>query len=253
MTDRPHQDTQDTDPAPQAQDPTRQRTADLLAQVSHELRTPLTAIIGFAEIMAAEELGPHAVPRYKAYAEDIASSGRHLLSVVSDLLDFARLDGGMTPMDPEEIACASLVRHCAAMVRPQAADAKITLDIEVPDGLPAFRAVRRAVTQILVNLLANAVKFTEPGGTVRLTAATAPEGILFCVSDTGIGMSTADLARAMEPYGRVDLAAPRPGSGLGLPLAKAMADAHGLTLSLQSAPGTGTRAQLLIPFGAAAP
>jgi len=219
-----------------------------IANVSHELRTPLTAIIGFAEIMAEERFGPLENPRYRDYAQDIHRSGTFLLSLVNDLLDYARVEAGHAPPEPERLKVSAVVEACAALVQGTAERFHILLQRTVPENIPDLFVDKRSLQQILLNLLSNAVKFTEPGGHVLVTARNQPDGgVEIRVRDTGIGMTADEIRAAFEPFRRVAGRLKREGSGLGLPLARALANANGFDLTLLSTPGSGTTARLVIP------
>lgn len=220
------------------------------ANASHELRTPLNAIIGFSQMLSAQSLGPIGQPRYGEYAEDIHRSAQHLLSLVNDLLDLARGQSADAKRDSNG-ACdlRQIIDEAMRMVWPAAQRTGVQLEQSVAPGLDGLRANERMVKQILLNLLSNAVKFA-PGGDVNVSAYVARDGgLLVEVADTGIGMSAADIAVALTPFGQIANAITRSqaGSGLGLPLAKAMMEMHDGTLSVRSEPGRGTRIVLRFP------
>lgn len=217
-----------------------------LANMSHELRTPLNAIIGFAEMMKAGYLGT-LTERQQEYAGNIHQSGEHLLRLVSDLLDLSRLESGklevnVTECDFDQIAAAAL-----AMVEPQAKQAGVALEFE-PAGLKV-RADERALTQILINLLGNAVKFNRSDGRVRLQADSASGVTSIVVEDTGIGMSDAESRAAMQPLHRVDVyrARANSGAGLGLSICRSLIELHGGRLDIRSQPGQGTAIHIALP------
>jgi PAS domain S-box-containing protein len=221
-----------------------------LAQMSHELRTPLNAIIGFAEIMQAEALGPLGSPQYRSYAGDIVESARHLSQVINDVLDVAKLEAGKFELHEDRLNPAQLVERAVRLVAPRAAEAEVALTLEAAADPPALLADGRKLLQVLLNLLSNAVKFTAAGGQVRLAAAAEPDGgFAFSIADNGIGMSEADLAVALAPFGQVDSTLSRrfEGTGLGLPLAKALTELHDGHLEIDSAPGAGTRTRVRLP------
>ncbi|CUW39199.1 putative Signal transduction histidine kinase [Magnetospirillum sp. XM-1] len=228
---------------------------DFLAAMSHELRTPLNAILGFSEIIAREMFGPVG-ERYRVYGQDINSAGQHLLAMINDILDISRIEIGaftlcIEPVDPHELADSSL-----RLVSTRAEAGGIRLAEELPDSLPQLLIDSRRSKQILINLLGNAVKFTPPGGSVTLRGERLGSGgIAFHVADTGIGMSEADIAVALSPFGQVDTGLDRrfEGAGLGLPLAKSLAELHGGCLDIRSIPGKGTTVSVYFPASCIAP
>jgi signal transduction histidine kinase len=217
-----------------------------LATMSHELRTPLGAVIGYAEALRD---APEPA-RVAEFAEAVHQAGRQLLSLIDDILDVARASGpagtdGAAAVDP-----AALVAAMAAAVEGAAAEARLSLSIEAPAGLPRLRVDERRLRRVLLALLDNAVKFTPAGGSVRLAARAEPAGgVAFAVADSGIGMAPEDIPRAFEPFTQLDSALSRrfPGSGLGLHLARMLAEAMGATIVLDSLPGRGTTATLRLP------
>ncbi len=216
-----------------------------LATMSHELRTPLNAVIGFSEVLRV-----HTTPEQTLeFATAIQEAGRHLLSLIDDILDITRAESGQAPLALEAVALAPLMEGAARMIGPAILDGKLQLLREIPEGLPALRADARRLRQILLNLLSNATKFTDPGGRVTLRARHAAEGVVIEVQDTGIGIAAQDLERAFEPFTQLDNSLSRrfPGSGLGLHLCRALAEAQGASLVLESTPGLGTTARLTFP------
>lgn len=223
--------------------------SEFIATLSHEMRNPLNAIIGFAEIMQRKHFGPLGDRRYEAYAEDIRASADHLLSLVDDLLDLARIESGKLNLAPKRVALAPLIEECTRALHPAAQGYGVTLTAEV-GALPQVVADARSLKQVLFNLISNGLKFTGAGGQVRVTAAANTAGALvIAVADTGVGMSAADVAHALEPFGQVEgaLQNKRKGTGLGLPLAKALAEANRLTFEIASEPGRGTVVRLTFP------
>lgn len=230
--------------------------AEFLANVSHELRTPLNAIIGFAEVIAQETFGPVGVDKYLEYVNDIHESADHLLAVVNDILDLSKIEAGHATLVLEDADGAELADSCLRLIHGRAADARLQLRRYVEDPLPRLRVDPLKVKQILINLLSNSVKFTNPGGTVTLRVVTTPEGgIAFSVSDTGIGIAESDLMKAIESYGQVEsvLGGRAEGTGLGLPLAKALTELHGGVLAIESAAGKGTTVTARFPPECIAP
>jgi PAS domain S-box-containing protein len=224
--------------------------SQLLANVSHELRTPLNAILGFSEILQGELLGPLGEPRYRAYAKDIHDSGLHLLSIIDDLLDLSKIEAGRMTLSDEIIRLDELFDTVNRFVRERAANAGLSLSIDLPADIPAVRADRRAMRQMLLNLLSNALKFTPSGGRVVLTAIRAADGgIAFRVRDTGIGIAAADIPKALEPFGLIDSSLSRryAGTGLGLPITRALIELHQGRFELASEPGAGTTVTVFLP------
>jgi len=224
--------------------------SDFLARVSHELRTPLNAIIGFSEIMSDELFGPVTPPRYAAYARDILSSGRHLLDLVNDILDLARVETGKMSLRDEPIRLGELSARMLRLVAPSAEEKGLALAAELGPDLPLLFADQRAVKQMLLNLLANAVKFTLPGGKVALRIHQDGGGrVVLTVADTGIGIAPQNIARCLEPFDQVDNVLTRrfAGSGLGLAITKALVELHGGGIELRSTVGLGTEVRLIFP------
>ena len=223
--------------------------SQLLANVSHELRTPLNAILGFSEILAGEMLGP-LDERYRDYAKDIHDSGLHLLSIIDDLLDLSKIEAGRLNLNEDIVNVVELFDTVSRFVRERASSAGLTMSIDLPPDLPAVKADRRALRQVLLNLLSNSVKFTPAGGHIALEAIREPGGgIGFRVRDTGIGIAAGDIPRAMEPFGLIDSSLSRKysGTGLGLPITRALVEMHRGRFELTSEPGIGTTATVYLP------
>jgi len=224
--------------------------SEFLASMSHELRTPLNAIIGFSEIMDDEMLGPMGNAQYKGYATDITDSARHLLELINDILDAAKIEAGEMSLAEETIDPRALVESVRRLIAPRAERAELQLELQVAGNLPALRADKTKIKQILINLLSNAVKFTPDGGRVSLGVETAEDGgLLFRVEDSGIGIAPADMDRAMTAFGQVDsrLSRKYEGTGLGLPLVKSLTELHGGDFELTSQPEVGTTATVRLP------
>ena len=220
-----------------------------LANMSHELRTPLNAILGFSEIIAAGSFG-NAFERYRQYGHDIHVSGEHLLHLINDLLDQSRIEIGQLTLQDEVFDVAGLVEECRQVVACRADSGAVALSAFVAPRLPRLRADRVRIKQVLLNLLSNAVKFTRPGGSVRVTARrTADGGLALAVADSGIGMRPEDIPAAFEPFRQVDNSLTRnyEGAGLGLSLARALAQMHGGRLEITSEVDKGTIATLWLP------
>ncbi len=223
---------------------------EFLAQLSHELRTPLNAIIGFSEAIKEGYLGPLSTEKSQEYASDVHAASTHLLEIINDVLDLSRIDAGGLELHDEEIDVNELVEGSARLVEGRAANNMLELTIDVAPGLPRLRADPRLAKQALLNLLTNAVKFTNQGGSVSIGAARrADGGIEITVSDTGIGIRAEDIQRALEPFAQVGDDARRraEGTGLGLALARSIMELHGGSLELRSEPERGTDAIVAFP------
>ncbi len=235
---------------------THQARGEFLATLSHELRTPLNAIIGFSEVMAKAMLGPLGTPAYQGYAQDIHASGEHLLSIINDLLDLAQIDAGRQPLELQPIHLHETVARVLRMLPGRPETQGLSLTIRVPEDLPPVMADDRAIRQILLNLLANALKFTPKGREVRILADLTPSGehILIRVQDTGMGMASEDLARLTLPFeqARPTTRSPQDGLGLGLAIVRALVEGHGASLILESQPDQGTTISFHLAVSAAA-
>jgi PAS domain S-box-containing protein len=220
-----------------------------LASMSHELRTPLNAIIGFSDIIRTGIPGSDA-EKIRDYASDIYNSGQHLLKLISDILEVSRIEAGKLELRKEELAIADVVAGCVRLVSHRATEAGVQLMAASGGDSPRLFADETRVKQILLNLLSNALKFTAPGGRVTIGATITPDGaVAITVADTGIGMTPDDIAIAMQPFGQVDSSLARrfEGTGLGLPLTKALVELHGGRLAIESVPGVGTSATVIFP------
>ncbi len=225
--------------------------SQFLANMSHELRTPLNAIIGFSDLMKSQLLGPIGAPRYLEYAKDIHSSGTHLLSLINDVLDMSKIEAGRYTLHPEPLDGAEVMRASARFVRVRASEAGVALTVAEAPELP-IRADARALRQVLLNLLTNAIKFTPAGGAVDVSAAREGDGIVFRIADTGIGIAAEDLPRIGRRFEQVDNAVTRKGegTGLGLALSRSLVELHGGALAIDSAVGRGTTVKVWLPSGA---
>ncbi|MER2520926.1 MAG: ATP-binding protein [Bdellovibrionales bacterium] len=226
--------------------------SEFLANMSHELRTPLNAIIGFSEIIKDQLFGPVGQPQYVEYARDIYDSGALLLSLINDILDMSKIEAGKRPLVDATLDLGHVVHSVVRLVASRAKLGKLKLTAHVPEELPCLCGEEKAVKQILTNILSNAIKFTPEGGEVSLDAFRDDFGRL-CVriKDTGIGIAPEDVAVAMQPFGQIEssLSRKHQGTGLGLPLTKALVELHGGVLDLQSRPGEGTAVTVIFPAG----
>jgi len=221
---------------------------DFLAKVSHEVRTPLNSIIGFAELMLQERFGPIGNKRYKGYAEDIHQSGLYALSLLNDLLDISKIEAGKFELDFTAVDVAEIVEACVASLQPLAKRSRIVLRTSLADDVPVVVADPRRLKQTLLNLLTNAIKFTKEGGQVIVSGTLVNGELRLRVRDSGVGMTKNEIAYAMKPFHQLDTAPRRQsGTGLGLPLTKALADANRARLELSSEPGVGTCADVIFP------
>ncbi|MGA7655832.1 MAG: ATP-binding protein [Methylocella sp.] len=222
--------------------------SDFLARVSHEIRTPLNAILGFAEVMMDERFGPVGNQRYKDYLKDIHASGALVMSLVNDLLDLSKIEAGKMDFEFASIDANRIVSECVSIMQPQASQERVAIRLSLSPALPNFLADERSLRQIVLNLLSNAVKFNQPGGHVFVATALADAGsAVIRIRDTGAGMSEADISTAFEPFRR--LATPRPssGTGLGLPLTKALVEANHASLTIKSKEHEGTLVEVVFP------
>ncbi|MEX2008885.1 MAG: ATP-binding protein, partial [Dongiaceae bacterium] len=224
--------------------------SEFLATISHELRTPLNAIIGFSEIMKDRMFGPMGNAQYDEYAQDIHDSGRHLLGLVNDILDLSKAESGADQIREEIVEVSEVIRSTLMLVRKRAETAGVDLDVDMAGDLPALLVDKRKLTQILVNLLCNAVKFTDRGGKATLRAwSSHGSGFVFQVVDNGVGIAPEDIPKAFSRFGQIDgsLSRKHEGTGLGLPLSKALVEQHGGSLDLQSGVGVGTTVTVRFP------
>jgi signal transduction histidine kinase len=224
--------------------------SDFLANMSHELRTPLNAIIGFSTMMCDRMFGPLGDNRYVEYADLIGSSGRHLLAIINDILDLAKADADKLSLAQEIVDIGAVAKLASDMVREMADRSQIEFTSKIEESVPKIISDSAKLTQILVNLLTNAIKFTKPGGRVHLKVARSIHGgMTFRVEDAGIGMSAEQIPIALQPFGQIDtgLARSYSGVGLGLPLTKRLVELHGGTITIESEPGRGTVVTVMLP------
>lgn len=228
---------------------TSRTKSQFLANMSHELRTPLNAVLGFSEILKTEAFGPLGAKRYKEYADDIHASGHHLLSLINDILDMSKIEAGKYRLHKEKEALASIIGAVGRMMRGRAAEADLVLQVELPDPTLVVNVDVRAIKQVLINLLANAITFTPAGGRVRLGVRVDEDGVAVHVTDNGIGIPEEELPRLLRPFEQIDGAdrRGREGTGLGLALSNALVELHGGTLTLESQIGIGTTVTVRLP------
>jgi signal transduction histidine kinase len=224
---------------------------EFLANMSHELRTPLNAVIGFSEIMRAETFGPLGNARYMDYIKDIHDSSRHLLGVINDILDISKSEAGKLQLNEATTDLLDEIRGAARLFGEQAHEERLTIRFDLPPALPLVWADARKIKQVLLNLLSNAVKFTPAGGTVTIGARQDGTNgdIIMTVADTGIGIAPQDMDKVFSTFGQVEnsLSRRHEGTGLGLPLSRALVEIHGGTLALDSQPGRGTTVTVRLP------
>ena len=246
----------------------RRDSLDFLASVSHEVRTPLNSIIGFSELMKDERFGVVDDEKFRGYAKDIHTSAMHALSLINDLLDITKIIAGKPELDFEAVDLNEIIADSLSCMRTQAKRRQITLKSLPGKKLPALYADRRSLKQILLNLLSNGIKFTPPGGQVRISSQRQTDGgILLKIVDTGIGMRRDQIGTAMEPFGQIDeqpderrekngqrqtgkrngLPDHEKGTGLGLPLTRALVNAHQASFEIDSVPGKGTSVEIRFP------
>jgi signal transduction histidine kinase len=223
---------------------------EFLANMSHELRTPLNAIIGFSEIMDRATFGPLGNERYEGYVRDIIRSSRHLLGIINDILETAKLEAGKLDLDEEDFDLSEEARGTVQLLAEQALQGQVVLSVRESQHLPRLRGDRRRIRQIILNLVSNAIKFTPAGGRVTIELSHHSTGeITLAVVDTGIGIAAEDVPKVLAPFGQVEGSLNRrhEGTGLGLPLSKALAELHGGGLAIDSTPGQGTRVTVMFP------
>jgi PAS domain S-box-containing protein len=224
--------------------------SEFLANMSHELRTPLNAIMGFAQILRDRWGGPEHDKKIAEYSDDILVSARHLFGLISEILDFSKIDSGTVQLVEGPINVPALCNHCLHMIGERAQRAGLKLKLEVGEHLPALNADERRITQVLLNLATNAVKFTPAGGTVTITAALEPSGnLVISVADTGIGISEKDIERVFEPFVQVNRSAhpQQEGAGLGLAICKNLIELHQGRIEVSSKPQRGTTVRVILP------
>ena len=222
---------------------------EFIANMSHELRTPLNAIIGFSEIMKNEVMGPLGADMYRDYVKDIHKSGRGLLKIINEILDISKIESGDRELNESEFSFVPLVETCIDLHKAKTQDKRITVANNAKD-LPYLIGEELAVKQIIANIYSNAVKFTPESGRITLMSAFDHDGSLrFSISDTGVGLTKDEIQKALSPFGQIDNALDRSGSGagLGLTLSKSMMKLHGGDLEILSEKGIGTTVSLIFP------
>jgi two-component system, cell cycle sensor histidine kinase PleC len=221
-----------------------------LAQMSHELRTPLNAILGFSEVMKTEIFGAHSVPAYKDYANDIHVSGVHLLGLINEILDLSRIEAGRYELNEEAVSLAGVVSECSHLLQMRAKSRRLTIHEVFEHDLPRLWADERAIRQICLNLLGNAIKFTPQGGEIWLKVGwTASGGQYLSVKDTGPGIPEEEIPIVLASFGQGSnsIKSAEQGAGLGLPIAKSLIDLHGGSFSLKSKLRIGTEVIVTFP------
>ena len=224
--------------------------AEFVAKISHEIRTPLNAVTGFAEVIMGERLGPLGNERYREYLKDIHAAGLHVVSLLNDLLDLSKIETGQLDLSFANVSLNELTQQCVGIMQPQASRARIIIRTSLTPGLPQVVADERSLRQIVLNLLSNSIKFTGPGGQVIVSTAFADSGeAILRVRDTGVGMSEKDVEAALEPFRQAATSGSwgSAGTGLGLPLTKALAEANRAHFSIKSAPNAGTLIEVAFP------
>jgi len=236
--------------AKRAAETANQHKSDFLARVSHEIRTPLNAIIGFSDMIASEHFGPAGHPRYVEYASDIGRSGRHVLDIVNDLLDISKIEAGEMDLEFAAVGINDCVSEAVSLVQPQANAQRVIIRTSLSQSVPDVVADLRSIKQISLNILANAIRYTPSGGQIVVSTAYESSGsVTLRIRDTGVGMTKGELDQAMKPFGQVSSGTRQrgDGTGLGLPLTKAMAEANRAMFSIHSAPNEGTLVEITFP------
>jgi PAS domain S-box-containing protein len=222
--------------------------SDFLAKVSHEIRTPLNAILGFAEVIIEERFGPIGNDRYRDYLKDIHTSGSHVMSLVNDLLDLSKIEAGKMELAFDSVDANRVISECVSIMQPQANSERVIMRLALAPHLPKIMADERSLRQIILNLLSNAVKFNEPGGQVIVASVLTDAGqAVIRIRDTGIGMSEQDIETALEPFRQLATSRPTTGTGLGLPLTKALIEANRAFFTIKSKKNEGTLVEVAFP------
>lgn len=236
------------DQARQAAERASAQKSEFLARISHEIRTPLNAILGFAEVIMDERFGPVGNDRYRDYMRDIHRSGEHVMSLVNDLLDLSKIEAGKMEMTFTAVDANSCVADCVSLMQPQASRSRVIMRLSLSQHLPKIIADERAFKQIVLNILSNAVKYNETGGQVIVSTARTDAGYAVVrIRDTGVGMSESDVQVALEPFGQIHTSRATTGTGLGLPLTKALVEANRANFTIKSRKGEGTLVEVAFP------
>jgi len=235
--------------AKDAADAANRTKSEFLANMSHELRTPLNAIMGFSEIIMNQMFGPVSMPKYVEYARDIHTSSSHLLEIINDILDLSKVEAGKFELVEEKLDIAEIIRSVGNLIKGRLDKKDQALSVNVAPDFPALIADRRAIKQILLNLISNSSKFMERNGTVQVSARRVEEALELSVADRGIGIAPDQLEHVLSPFGQSDspLARDHQGTGLGLPLVQAMVHLHQGRLFIKSAVGVGTTIRIVFP------
>lgn len=231
----------------QAENASSQKS-DFLAKISHEIRTPLNAIIGFSEVMMEERFGSIGNDRYKDYLKDIRTSGSHIMSLVNDLLDLSKIEAGKLDLKFTAVSTNDVINECVALMQPQANRERVIIRASLPDSVPDVVADQRSLRQIVLNLLSNGIKYNKSGGQVILSTALESNGeVALRVRDTGTGMTSKQLSAALEPFRQLHTSSRGGGTGLGLPLTKALVEANRASFHIDSTPDQGTLVEIVFP------
>jgi PAS domain S-box-containing protein len=234
--------------ARQAAEMANAKKSDFLAKISHEIRTPMNAIIGFADLMQEERLGPLGNAKYKEYLGDIRTSGQHVVSLVNDLLDLAKIEAGRMELSFAATDLNAIVASTVALIQPQATQSRVLVRTQLAQKLPPVVADERSIRQIVLNMLSNATRFTEAGGQVIVSTSLLGTGeVTIRIRDTGIGMTANEIEQALEPFRQVGRDRAKGGTGLGLPLTKALVEANRASFGISSKPGEGTMVEITFP------
>jgi PAS domain S-box-containing protein len=234
--------------ARQAAETANAKKSDFLAKISHEIRTPMNAIIGFADLMQEERLGPIGNAKYKEYLGDIRISGQHVVSLVNDLLDLAKIEAGRMELNFVATDLNAIVAGTVALIQPQATQSRVLVRTQLAQKLPPVVADERSIRQIVLNMLSNATRFTEAGGQVIVSTSLLATGeVTIRIRDTGIGMTATEIEQALEPFRQVGRDRTKGGTGLGLPLTKALVEANRASFGISSKPGEGTLVEITFP------
>jgi two-component system cell cycle sensor histidine kinase PleC len=229
-----------------------QAKSEFLANMSHELRTPLNAIIGFAEIMESELVGPLGSSQYVGYAKDVRESGQYLLELINDILDLSKIEAGQLEASLEDVDLRKTVDVCLRMVKDQAAEAGLRVELEAIEDVPVIRSNARMLRQIILNLLSNAIKFTPREGQISVNISESEQAgeVSLLFKDTGIGIAQADIVRVMRPFEQVESAQGDVyrGTGLGLPMAKSLVELLGGEFKISSEIDVGTTVKINLPI-----